>query len=745
MMEVAVETIVARRDHGIIFSATVLTERHVDHGRRIRVRAKLTETDAVPGVGETWILEGDVKDTAYGRQVEARGVRRVMPTGALIRRFLASNVPGIGVDRAERLWAAYGDGLSEVLSDDANIQRIAEVIAPDRPLLAVRIAAATVAAWREASAEAAAMAWLDGQGVSDLAVARRVVRILGDAAVESLRANPYVLVPLLPWATVDGIGVRLLSGSGSLDHDVRRLVGAADETVKRTLGAGDTAILSDGLHASLARLLNDGSTGTIDAAVDAAERNGAVIRTEDGFRAPGAALMEDAVVRRLLEAAALGPIWPDKPPKPSRLAELVADVTAAGAPLHTQQSAAVLQVLSRPVACLTGGGGTGKTYTCKVLCDAWERLGGDVLLCALAGKAALRLSRSTRRPAMTLARTLAELAKRDRLNGIVDDPGTEEEARAAAVRQRDVLARITPTTLVLVDEASMVDLPTIHALVRRMPDGARLLLVGDGAQLPPVGFGLVFHRLVADDALTSRLTHVHRQAAATGIPAAGAAVRGRSLPAMARFEGARDGVFFVETGKGSIDAFVEEVAFELGILEGGALVVTATNEGEAGVHSLNQTFHDRHVEATGHEPMRGLLGRYFTAGVPVIFGRNDYRLGLFNGQLGRVVRTFEAETSLDVLFVDESEPRRLSGEHLLDLDLAYAVTCHKCQGSSAPRVIVPVYKSRVLDPSWLYTALTRAERQVVLIGTRKVLEDTLALPFAAERRNVGFRWPGASA
>jgi exodeoxyribonuclease V alpha subunit len=263
--------------------------------------------------------------------------------------------------------------------------------------------------------------------------------------------------------------------------------------------------------------------------------------------------------------------------------------------------------------------------------------------------------------------------------------------------------------------------------------------------LPPVGFGLVFHCLVADDALTSRLTHVHRQAAATGIPVAGAAIRGRSLPSMRRFDGARDGVFFVETGKSPLDTFVLDVAIELGILEGGALVVTATNEGEAGVHSLNETFHDRHVESSGREPMRGPLGRYFTAGVPVIFGRNDYRLGLFNGQLGRVVRTFEGERSLDVLFDGESEPRRLSGEHLIDLDLAYAVTCHKCQGSSAPRVIVPVYKSWVLDPSWLYTAVTRAERQVVMIGTQKVLDDTLALPFAAERRNVGLRWPGVPA
>ncbi len=258
--------------------------------------------------------------------------------------------------------------------------------------------------------------------------------------------------------------------------------------------------------------------------------------------------------------------------------------------------------------------------------------------------------------------------------------------------------------------------------------------------MPPVGFGLVFHRLATDAAITSHLTHVHRQAAETGIPAAAAAVRVRQMPPFRPYAGIGNGVSFVRAEGEVIIGETARVALDLGILGGGAIIVTATNEGDAGVHPLNELLHDRHVERSGAEPMRGLLGRYFSVGAPVIFGRNDYRLGLFNGLLGRVTRTLPDECALEIVFDGEAEPRRLSEEQLVDLDLAYAVTCHKCQGSSAPRVVVPVYPSRVLDPSWIYTALTRGERQVVFVGDPKVFKEALALPFSAENRQVGFHW-----
>lgn len=125
----------------------------------------------------------------------------------------------------------------------------------------------------------------------------------------------------------------------------------------------------------------------------------------------------------------------------------------------------------------------------------------------------------------------------------------------------------------------------------------------------------------------------------------------------------------------------------------------------------------------------------------MIFGRNDYRAGLFNGLFGRVQGFDERRRSISVLFDGDADAKTLADEHLIDLQLAYAVTCHKCQGSSAKRVIVPIYANRILDRSWLYTAVTRAEEQVVLVGDRAVFAEAVAKPPAADRRITGFEWP----
>ena len=109
--------------------------------------------------------------------------------------------------------------------------------------------------------------------------------------------------------------------------------------------------------------------------------------------------------------------------------------------------------------------------------------------------------------------------------------------------------------------------------------------------------------------------------------------------------------------------------------------------------------------------------------------------------LGRVTAIDLAEHTVEVLFDGDAEPKTLGDEHLVDLDLAYAVTCHKCQGSSAKRVVVPIYPSRVLDRSWAYTAITRAEQQVVLVGDRRVFDAAVAKPPAAELRTTGLLWP----
>jgi exodeoxyribonuclease V alpha subunit len=739
-VRIAVDRLISEKPFGVIFAGTVVDLSR--QGRQLRVRAGFNRLLGVPVAGDTWEIEGETVHTDYGPQIVVTTGRRILPSGHLIRQFLASHVPGIGPERANRLWAAFGENLPEVLSTDDMLTEIAAAMSPDKPSLGRHLAVLVTLTWRAAAGEAALVAWLNRQGVSDMKTVRRLHRVLGDAAVETLADNPFVMVPLLPWKQMDELGRRLLREEG-LDplRDARRHVGAADEAVKRMLRRGDTAAATENFEAELADLLGTPDPSITEHAVAAAVRNGAILPAGALMRAPGAAALEDDLVGRF-DTLLRGPSETHIAPRsPSRWAELLADLTGPNRQPSEEQSAAAVGMISLRLACLVGGAGVGKTFTCKLICDLWVRLGGRVQLCALAGKAALKLSRSTGRLAKTLARTLAELTERDGIEEALADPDITESEAAKLRTKRESLSLIDERTLVVVDEASMVDLPTVHALVRRLVAGSRILFVGDEAQLPPIGVGKVFHDLVQDPRATFRLTQVHRQAAATGIPVAAAAVRAGETPKFAVFAGARAGISFIDVGQDCLAATLDQVVASLGD-PSDVLVVTATIGGVAGVESVNERLHRRHV-SRGREELVGFFGRRFSVGEPVISLKNDYKAGLFNGLLGRVVAIHLDERAVDVLFDGDSEPKRLGDEHLVDLDLAYAVSCHKCQGSSARRVVIPVYGSRLLDRSWLYTAITRAEEQVVLVGDRNVFAEAVAKPPAADSRVTGFRWPPA--
>jgi exodeoxyribonuclease V alpha subunit len=359
--------------------------------------------------------------------------------------------------------------------------------------------------------------------------------------------------------------------------------------------------------------------------------------------------------------------------------------------LNERQRAAVHLAVTAPVACITGGAGVGKTTALGAVCALADAMGASFYLLALSGRAARRIQEASGRPARTIASWIHAV-----------DAG---------------VIPLNTEPIVVVDESSMLDLPTTYRLLRRLQPGCRLLLLGDPGQLPPIGFGLVFHAMVRQTAIPQvELTEIMRQADATGIPRVAVDIREGRIPSLGAYHGLGSGVSFIECAGEEIVDVVMDVVNDLGGVDA-CRIVGAVKNGPAGVRTINQAFHA--LLTPGKPRLRG-----YAAGEPVIWLRNNADIGLLNGSLGVVVR---ADTELVVDWDSEGE-RVIDPSRLEDITLAYAITTHKAQGSQFPRVVIPVYHSKLLDRTLLYTALTRARLQVVLVGDRRAYKSAIQNP-----------------
>jgi exodeoxyribonuclease V alpha subunit len=177
-MRVVVETLVSEKPFGVIMGVRVDDCGHAAHGRGMRVIATTSVMLGRPAIGETWEVAGEIDETRYGVQIEATRAVRVAPTGKLIRGYLAAHVPGVGQERAKALWNRFGVELTQILDRPEYLDLIAETLAPDRPLLGPRLAAACQEAWRSARAETLTMQWLSMRGIDDLKAARTILKIV---------------------------------------------------------------------------------------------------------------------------------------------------------------------------------------------------------------------------------------------------------------------------------------------------------------------------------------------------------------------------------------------------------------------------------------------------------------------------------------------------------------------------------------------------------------------------------------
>jgi len=675
--------------------------------------------------GESLRLRGRWRShPQYGRQFEVEAYQTVLPaTIQGIRRYLGSGlIKGIGPRMAERIVDHFAEATLQVIEEEPT--RLVEV-----PGLGPKRTGMITAAWEEQRAIKEVMVFLQGVGVST-SLGVRIYKTYQDEAIDVVRREPYRLaadVWGIGFKTADQIAQRL-----GIPHDSHQRVKAGLQfTLSEASDDGhcylpetqlvDRAAELLGVDADLAgRCLEElvAEEGVVAEPLPAApidpEGSGRAVWLVPFHRAEAALA---AGLLRLLGAPA------------DRLAALQAvDWTVAfdwlrrttGVTLVPEQAAAVRLALTERVAVLTGGPGCGKSYTVRAIVALARAKHAKIVLAAPTGRAAKRLSELAGLEAATLHRLL-QLR-----------PGGD------AVFDRD---HPLDTDLVVVDEASMLDVLLANKLVKAVPSGAHLLLVGDVDQLPSVGAGEVLRDLLAADTLPRvRLTHVFRQAQRSGVVTNAHRINAGQPPLT---RGLDDFFLFAEDDPERVaDLVVDVVANRLPRRFGldpvrEVQVLCPMHRGPAGAGALNERLQAALTPSREGLVERRFGGRVYRVGDKVMQLRNNYdkgQAGVFNGSVGVVTALSLEDQELRVL-LDEDEEVGYGFDELDELTHAYAVSIHRSQGSEYPCVVVPLTTSAwlMLQRNLLYTAVTRAKRIVVLVGSRRALAKAVRTQGAGRR------------
>ncbi|MCX4746382.1 ATP-dependent RecD-like DNA helicase [Kitasatospora sp. NBC_01287] len=693
----------------------------------------LTVVGALLGaqVGESLRLHGRWgSHPQYGRQFTVENYTTVLPaTVQGIQRYLGSGlIKGIGPRFAERIVEHFGADTLTVIEEQPG--RLVEV-----PGLGPKRTKMIAAAWEEQKAIKEVMVFLQGVGVST-SLAVRIYKKYGDSSIGVVKNEPYRLA-----ADVWGIGFltadRIAQAVGIPHDSPERVKAGLQYALSQSSDQGHCYLPEERLIADGVKLLQVDVGLVIDSLTELVAEEGVVRESlpGDGGQLVTAVYLvpfhraeislSNQVLRLLRAESDRMPAFSDRHGGGVDWTKALAWLAQrTGAELAPEQEQSVRLALTEKVAVLTGGPGCGKSFTVKSIVTLALAKRAKVLLAAPTGRAAKRLAELTGHQASTVHRLL-ELR-----------PGGD----AAYDRDRPLDA-----DLVVVDEASMLDLILANKLVKAVAPGAHLLFVGDVDQLPSVGAGEVLRDLLAADGPVPsvRLTRIFRQAQQSGVVVNAHRINEGQPPLT---DGLPDFFLFVEDDTERAAGLVVDVVarripqrFRLDPRRD-VQVLAPMHRGPAGAGNLNTLL--QAAVTPGREGLaeKRFGGRTFRVGDKVTQIRNNYdkgQNGVFNGTVG-VVTALSVEDQRLTVLTDEDEEVPYDFDELDELQHAYAVTIHRSQGSEYPAVVIPVTTSAwtMLQRNLLYTAVTRAKKLVVLVGSRKAIGQAVRTVSAGRRHSA---------
>ena len=653
-----------------------------------------------PLVGDRLEIKGHwVQHKRYGRQFAADGWSRIIPESVDgIERFLGSGaVKGLGPALAHRVVAAFGKDTMKILERDP--QRLLEVegIGPKK------LAVITESFYEEKQVNDIAYD-LEQHGVAGR-YAGRLLQKYGDDVHYVLTEEPYRMI-----AEIDGIGFKtadqMALAYGMDRQDPQRLSAGLTYVLQTMTQNGHVCIPDAELVRRATFILQADALGLHDILKEAIEVGQLCTADFQGtvyVYTPEAYEEENYIARRIQDMAAMKPL----PMKTHVQLFLDRWQDSCHFELADKQREAVEKSLESGMTVITGGPGTGKTTVVQTIIRLAEQEGLRILLCAPTGRAAKRLAETTQRKAKTIHRLLIPDGRQGRIQVFEYNE-----------------TKLLPADLVIVDEVSMLDMEMMYHLLSALKPQCRCILVGDADQLPSVGAGAVLHDIIASGQVpVVRLDTIFRQQEGGRIVTNAHLINSGRLPVVNEDPEFR----FVEIEDEAQGAEKISALYNSELLETGdkfaVQVLSPMYKNPCGVDNLNQLIQGRfNPPAEGKGELKG-KNVIFRVGDKVMQKHNDYEKGVFNGDIGEIFAIQK-----DMVYVRYPEQDvKYEGQEVDEITLAYAITVHKSQGSEYHTVIMVLVNSHaiMLQRNLFYTAVTRAKRKVILVGSKRAVQTAV--------------------
>ena len=668
---------------------------------KLSTQITVTLNGIAPLIGQLLEIEGEwVKHPKFGQQFKATTYKTVAPTEISgIEKFLASGaINGIGPAMAKKIVAEFGEKTLEIIAKSPN--ELLKV-----PGIGKKTAEKISTSYLEQSELTEIMVWLENHGISNT-YAGKIFAKYGSFAIDIMEKDIYRL-----FQDIEGIGFltadKLAFNLGIQREDKRRIISGIDYALMQLCNNGHCCIPEMALVDKTAKILqvNNQIIFTIlKERIDNGSLNTEVVGGETLIYPPYLYYAEKKVAMRLLQLQqATEPLSEDNLSLFIKVWEKDNQIQLA-----QKQKEAIKACLHHGVLVLTGGPGTGKTTVIKGILSILKAQGLKIRLAAPTGRAAKRLSETTGQKALTIHRLLEanNLAQDDNLQlGFSKDIDDQLDA-----------------DVIILDEVSMVDIVLMHHFLNAVPDGCRIILVGDTDQLPAVGPGSVLKDIIRSQKVPAiRLDEIFRQAQTSMIIQNAHIINAGRLPDLRKQYS--DFVFYELNDDTSItqkilDLCTKDLPHEGFDVLKDVQILSPMHRFLCGVENLNLMLQEQLNPKKNQDELK-YSSQTFRVGDKVMHIRNNYQKNVFNGDIGFIQDINNEKLTVD--YFDHIVPYEKN--ELNELTLAYASSVHKSQGSEYKVVIIPLSTSHyiMLQRNLLYTAITRAKQKVIIIGSKKAL------------------------